>query len=46
MIVPIPPLDHSKIEYREFNKDFFQLHPEIAALTEDQITQYRKQLGS
>jgi len=35
-------LDHSKIEYAEFNKEFYEEHPDIASMDAEA---YRKQLS-
>lgn len=44
-IVPIlPPLDHSKIKYEDFNRDFYQEHPEISSMSEEEVTEYRRSL--
>lgn len=39
------PLDHSTIQYDEFNKEFYEEHPEISSMKEEDVTNYRKQLG-
>eukprot|EP00898_Chlorokybus_atmophyticus_P008043 jgi/Chlat1/823/Chrsp104S01178 len=44
-IGPIPPLDHSSIEYDEFTKDFYVEAPQIAAMSEDDIRAKRKEHG-
>ena len=36
---PLPPVDHSNIEYDEFNKDFYQEAKEITALTPAEVQQ-------
>eukprot|EP01117_Protostelium_nocturnum_P009480 TRINITY_DN3379_c0_g1_i2.p1 TRINITY_DN3379_c0_g1~~TRINITY_DN3379_c0_g1_i2.p1 ORF type:complete len:756 (-),score=288.94 TRINITY_DN3379_c0_g1_i2:26-2293(-) len=41
-IGPVAALDHSKIEYYDFNKDFWQEPPEITALSEDQVREMRR----
>jgi len=40
-IEPLPTVDHSKIEYEPFNKDFYEEHEEIQALTNDRVRQLR-----
>ena len=37
-IDPLPPLDHSEIEYEDFAKDFYEEAPDIAAMTDEQVT--------
>lgn len=44
-IGPIAPLDHTKIEYPEFNKDFYSEHAETKGLTEEQVKEMRKKEG-
>ncbi|TPX49814.1 hypothetical protein SeLEV6574_g01255 [Synchytrium endobioticum] len=41
-IDPLPPVDHSKIEYPEIEKNFYEQHPEIAALSADKVKDIRK----
>lgn len=38
-IDPLPPIDHSNIEYDDFVKDFYQEPAEISALTPAEVTQ-------
>ncbi|EFN57854.1 hypothetical protein CHLNCDRAFT_6836, partial [Chlorella variabilis] len=38
-------LEHDGIAYSEFNKDFYEEAPDIAALTHAQVAEYRRQLG-
>jgi len=38
--------DHSQIEYSEIEKDFYEEHPEIAAMSEEKLRQIRKDLGT
>lgn len=44
-IDPLPPIDHSTIEYRPFEKNFYEEHIDIVALSKDQIEDLRKTLG-
>lgn len=44
-IDPLPPIDHSLIEYKPFKKNFYVEHPEIAALTGSQVADLRKTLS-
>ena len=36
-IDPLPPIDHSKIEYKPFEKNFYNEHPDIAGLSPIQV---------
>lgn len=45
IIDPLPPIDHSVIEYKPFRKDFYTLHPEIQALTNAKVQELRRTLG-
>lgn len=45
IIDPLPPIDHSTIEYAPFEKNFYIVHEEIAALTKDQVKSLRETLG-
>lgn len=42
IIDPLPPIDHSTIEYKPFEKNFYQEHPEISSLSNKQVTELRK----
>jgi ATP-dependent RNA helicase DDX42 len=44
-IDPLPPIDHSEIEYEPFEKNFYQPHEEIAKLTKVQKDELRMKLG-
>lgn len=44
-IDPLPPIDHSEIEYAPFEKNFYDAHEEIAALSVAQVDNLRKALG-
>lgn len=44
-IDPLPPIDHSEIEYKPFQKSFYAEHPEIEELPEEQVVHLRKTLG-
>ena len=44
-IDPLPPIDHSSIEYKPFNKNFYEEHEEIRSMTESQADELRKKLG-
>lgn len=45
IIDPLPPIDHSTIEYQPFQKNFYNEHPEISALTGDKVKELREALG-
>ncbi|XP_022916705.2 ATP-dependent RNA helicase DDX42 [Onthophagus taurus] len=45
IIDPLPPIDHSTINYPPFEKDFYKLHPEIENLTSSKVNELRKTLG-
>lgn len=38
---PLPPIDHSKIEYQPFEKDFYVEHPDIKKITPEQVFQLK-----
>lgn len=44
IIDPLPPIDHSVIEYKPFRKEFYTVHPDINALSAHQIAELRKTL--
>lgn len=44
-IEPIPALDHSAIEYEQFNKDFYEEKPSISGMSEQDVADYRKSLA-
>lgn len=44
MIDPLPSIDHSKINYEEFNKNFYTEHSQIKELNGDQVADLRKKL--
>ncbi|GMH40606.1 hypothetical protein BSKO_08510 [Bryopsis sp. KO-2023] len=41
-IEPLPALDHSEIEYPEFAKDFYDVHREVAKMTDEQLADFLK----
>ena len=41
---PLPPIDHSQMEYEEFGKDFYTEHEDIKALDDKQVAQLRSEL--
>lgn len=36
-IDPLPPVDHSSIEYDDFNKDFYEESQEVTAMTAAEV---------
>ena len=44
MIDPLPPIDHSEITYEPLEKNFYEEHQEVAALSEAQVIDLRKKL--
>lgn len=45
IIDPLPPIDHSTIQYESFEKNFYQEHEEIKELKESQVEELRQKLG-
>ncbi|XP_053609675.1 ATP-dependent RNA helicase DDX42 [Plodia interpunctella] len=44
-IDPLPPIDHSEIEYEPFEKNFYTEHEDIEKLTTQQVEELKKNLG-
>lgn len=44
-IDPLPPIDHSEIDYAPFEKNFYTPHEEIAALGTQAVAELRRTLG-
>lgn len=44
-IEPIPPLDHSSIDYEAFNKDFYEESASISGMSEQDVVEYQKSLA-
>ncbi|XP_075978370.1 ATP-dependent RNA helicase DDX42 [Anticarsia gemmatalis] len=44
-IDPLPPIDHSEIEYEPFEKNFYTPHEDIESLTTQQVEELKKNLG-
>ena len=44
-IDPLPPIDHSEIEYLPFVKNFYVIHEHIAAMNKSQAIELRNKLG-
>jgi len=45
VIDPLPPIDHSAIDYPSFGRDFYEEHSEISALTAAEVRDLRKKMG-
>ncbi|KAJ8414221.1 hypothetical protein AAFF_G00050910 [Aldrovandia affinis] len=45
IIMPLPPIDHSEIEYTPFEKNFFNEHEELNSLTPIQVVELRQKLN-
>ncbi|NXU50223.1 DDX42 helicase, partial [Turnix velox] len=45
IIDPLPPIDHSEIEYPPFEKNFYDEHEEITSLTPQQVMELRHKLN-
>ena len=39
-------VDHNKIEYLDFNKDFYREVPEITKMTDEEVEAYREEMES
>lgn len=44
-IDPLPPIDHSEIEYKQFEKNFYTPHEDIDKLSRSQVDELRKHLN-
>ncbi len=44
-IDPLPPIDHTEITYQPFEKNFYVIHEEIAAMNKIQKDELRHKLG-
>lgn len=44
-IEPLPAIDHSEIEYKPFEKNFYTPHEEISNLSRSQVEELRHKLG-
>lgn len=42
---PLPPLDHSKVQYEEFGRDFYDESAGVQALTPAEVAARRRNLG-
>ncbi|XP_013886846.1 ATP-dependent RNA helicase DDX42 isoform X3 [Austrofundulus limnaeus] len=45
IIMPLPPIDHSEIEYPPFEKNFYNEHEELSSLTGVQVLELRQKLN-
>ena len=45
IIDPLPPIDHTLIEYENFEKNFYEEHEEIKNLSQQEVDELRKTLG-
>lgn len=44
-IDPLPPIDHSEIQYEPFEKNFYTPHEDIEKLSNEQVEELKKNLG-
>ncbi|XP_052247300.1 ATP-dependent RNA helicase DDX42-like [Dreissena polymorpha] len=44
VIDPLPPLDHSDIDYEQFERNFYEPHPDIQKLSEQDVNELRSKL--
>ncbi|XP_057673916.1 ATP-dependent RNA helicase DDX42 isoform X2 [Corythoichthys intestinalis] len=45
IIMPLPPIDHSEIDYPPFEKNFYNEHEELSTLTGMQVVELRQKLN-
>lgn len=45
IIMPLPPIDHSEIDYPPFEKNFYEEHEELSSLTGTQVLELRHKLN-
>ncbi|XP_024128538.1 ATP-dependent RNA helicase DDX42 isoform X1 [Oryzias melastigma] len=45
IIMPLPPIDHSEIDYPPFEKNFYNEHEELSSLTGSQVVELRQKLN-
>ncbi|XP_077415390.1 ATP-dependent RNA helicase DDX42 isoform X2 [Vanacampus margaritifer] len=45
IILPLPPIDHSEIDYPPFEKNFYNEHEELSSLTGIQVVELRQKLN-
>lgn len=44
IIDPLPPIDHSDIDYESFERNFYEEHPDISKLSEQAVKELRDKL--
>lgn len=44
-IEPLPPIDHAKMDYDDFEKNFYDESEEIENMTEDDVSKYRNTMA-
>ena len=44
-IDPLPKIDHSEIDYPDFEKNFYEEHEEISNLNHNEVEQLRHKMG-
>ncbi|CAH1238200.1 DDX42 [Branchiostoma lanceolatum] len=44
IIDPLPPIDHSEIEYQNFEKNFYEEHSDISKLSPAEVNELRRKL--
>ncbi|XP_056309613.1 ATP-dependent RNA helicase DDX42 [Danio aesculapii] len=45
IIMPLPPIDHSEIDYSPFEKNFYNEHEEISSLTVVEVEELKRKLN-
>ncbi|XP_029997217.1 LOW QUALITY PROTEIN: ATP-dependent RNA helicase DDX42 [Sphaeramia orbicularis] len=45
IIMPLPPIDHTEIDYAPFEKNFYNEHEELSSLTGTQVIELRQKLN-
>ncbi|XP_047427337.1 ATP-dependent RNA helicase DDX42 isoform X2 [Mugil cephalus] len=45
IIMPLPPIDHTEIDYPPFEKNFYNEHEELSSLTGTQVIELRQKLN-
>lgn len=43
-IAPLKKIDHSTLQYKQFVKNFYAEHPDVEAMTADQVNRIRKEM--
>lgn len=44
-IAPLPPIDHAQKKYAAFKKEFYAEHPDVTALSTDEVAELRNEMG-